>query len=126
MEYPFFALAKQPRYEPIIYDDGERRFEVRPSARGIATIWDKDYLIYILSLIVDNIQRGRPVERTVRFTISDMLRFTGRATRATKGGTLYKQVRESMFRLRNTAIDTTIRSANLCVVRTFETVGAFF
>ena len=47
MEFPFFSLQKAPRLRPLVYDDGKIKIEVRPGDRGIATIWDKDVLIYI-------------------------------------------------------------------------------
>ena len=39
MEFPFFSLEKRPRMEPLIYDDGKVRIEVKPGASGLATIW---------------------------------------------------------------------------------------
>ena len=63
MEFPFFSLQKTPRRRPLVYDDGKVKIEIRPGDRGIATIWDKDVLIYIASIINDRIERGLPVER---------------------------------------------------------------
>src|SRR3546814_8719624 len=42
MEFPWFNLAKRPRLEPITFEDADIKIEVRPSHRGMATIWDKD------------------------------------------------------------------------------------
>jgi plasmid replication initiation protein len=49
MEFPFFSLEKRPRMEPIVYDDGRVRIEIQPGHRGVATIWDKEILIYLAS-----------------------------------------------------------------------------
>lgn len=107
MEFPFFSLQKQPLHEPLLYDDGRVRIRVSPGERGLATIWDKDVLIYIASLINDRIERGLPVERTVRFAAHDFLKITGRGTSAT----VYEQLKDALFRLRSTTITTTIKSA---------------
>lgn len=114
MEFPFFSLTKQPRHQPIVYDDGDVKIEVRPSEQGIANIWDKDILIYVLSLIADHVARGKPVERTMRFAAYDLLRFTGRVkSRSGHGGKDYAQLKDSLFRLRNTAIVTNVRSGSI-------------
>src|SRR4051794_30452368 len=93
MEFPFFSLQKNPRYEPIIYDDGDVKIEVRPSEKGIATIWDKDIIIYVLSLIADNLSRGKTIDRTMRFAAYDLLRFVGRIKSGkNRGGKVYEQL----------------------------------
>ena len=51
MEFPFFALQKRPLLMPILYQDGNVSIRISPGERGIATIWDKDVLIYLSSLI---------------------------------------------------------------------------
>lgn len=107
MEHPFFALAKNPRFDPIEYDDGRVKIRVTAGEKGIATIWDKDILIYVASLLNDRIERGAPVERTMRFAAYDFLRLTGRGTSAT----VYQQMIDALFRLRSTTITTSIASA---------------
>ena len=62
MEFPFFSLQKAPRLRPLVYDDGKVKIEVRPGDRGIATIWDKDVLIYI-ALDHQRPARARPAGR---------------------------------------------------------------
>ena len=74
MAYPFFALAKKPRMEPIIYDDGKVRVEVRPGERGIATIWDKDILIYLVSVINDAIEIADALEMDREWFIEMVMR----------------------------------------------------
>ena len=102
MEFPFFSLQKTPRLKPLVYDDGTVKVEVRPGDRGIATIWDKDVLIYIASIINDRIERGMPVEKTIRFNAHNLLKVTGRGT----GKRAYELLLDAMFRLRST---TTVR-----------------
>ena len=66
MEFPFFALQKRPLLTPILYQDGNVSIRISPGERGIASIWDKDVLIYLSSLINAKIERGEEVSRTVR------------------------------------------------------------
>jgi plasmid replication initiation protein len=80
MEFPFFSLEKRPRMEPLVYDDGKVQIRISPGEKGIATIWDKDLLIYIASLINDKIERGADVSRTVAFTAHDFLLLAQRGT----------------------------------------------
>ena len=107
MEFPFFSLQKKPRMDPLVYDDGKVQIEIRSSDKGLATIWDKDVLIYVASLINERIERGLPVERTVRFAAHDLLKVTGRGT----GKRSYTLLVEALLRLRGTTIFTTIKAA---------------
>src|SRR4051812_45741948 len=61
MEFPFFALQKRPLMTPIIYQDGNVAIRISPGERGIVSIWDKDVLIYLSSLINSKIERGEEV-----------------------------------------------------------------
>ncbi len=107
MEFPFFSLQKQPRKKPLVYEDKHGvRIEVRPGDRGVATIWDKDVLIYLASLINDRIERGQPINRKIRFSMHDMLRATRRGT----GKRSYQLLIDAIYRLRSTTVMTTIKS----------------
>lgn len=106
MEFPFFSLQKQPRLEPFIYDDGKVRIEISPGQKGIATIWDKDILIYIGSLLNERLERGQSLTRTVTFPAYDFLRVTSRGT----GKRAYELFLDALFRLRSTTIVTTIEA----------------
>ncbi|CAH2605469.1 Plasmid replication initiator (plasmid) [Rhodovastum atsumiense] len=106
MEFPFFSLSKGPRMDPIVYGDGRVSIEISPGKRGIATIWDKDVLIYVATLINARIDQGLPVERTVRIAAYDLLRATHRST----GKDHYDLLYDALFRLRSTTITTDILS----------------
>ena len=121
MEFPFFCLQKSPRQRPLVYDDGKVEIEVRPGDRGIATIWDKDVLIYIASIINDRIERGLPVERTVRFNAHNLLQVTGRGS----GKRAYELFLDAMFRLRSTTILTTIEAGDTKERRGFGWIETF-
>jgi plasmid replication initiation protein len=108
MEFPFFSLQKQPRMDPIVYSDPRRniKIEVNPGDRGIATIWDKDILIYMASLLNERLERNMPVDKTVAFNVYDLLRTTGRGT----GKDGYDSFFDAIYRLRSTSILTTIEA----------------
>ncbi|WP_431860098.1 replication initiator protein A [Azospirillum sp.] len=109
MEFPFFSLQKHSRTEPIVYEDGAIKIRISAGEKGIATIWDKDILIYVASAINDRIERGLPVSRTVQFHAHDLLKLTGRGT----GKRAYELLLDALYRLRSTTIETTIESAEL-------------
>jgi plasmid replication initiation protein len=121
MEFPFFSLQKTPRMRPLVYDDGKVRIEVRPGDRGIATIWDKDVLIYAASIINDRLERGLPVERTLRFSAHNLLQSTGRGS----GKRAYELLLDAMFRLRSTTIVTTIEAGEVKERRGFGWIETF-
>lgn len=121
MEFPFFSLQKSPRLRPHIYDDGRVRIEVRPGERGIATIWDKDVLIYLASIINDRIERNLPVDKTVRFSAHNFLAVTGRGS----GKRAYELFLDALFRLRSTTILTTIEAGETKERRGFGWIETF-
>jgi plasmid replication initiation protein len=106
MEFPFFALQKRPLLTPILYQDGNVSIRISPGERGIASIWDKDVLIYLSSRINAKIERGEEVSRTVRIAAYEMLRVTRRHT----GKSGYQEIYDALFRLRSTTITTDIQS----------------
>ena len=121
MEFPFFALQKRPLLVPIVYQDGNVSIRIPPGERGVATIWDKDVLIYLSSLINGKIERGEEVSRTVRIAAYDMLRVTRRHT----GKNGYQEIYDALFRLRSTTITTDIQSGGERETRGFGWIDSF-
>jgi hypothetical protein len=103
-EFPFFALSKNKQFEPMIFEAGDVRIEISGSKYGIATIYDKEILLYIASLLVDMQERGEQFDRTVRFTAHDLFRVTG--TNSSKRS--YDYLMDALRRLRSTMIETNI------------------
>jgi plasmid replication initiation protein len=108
---------KKPRMDAIEYDDPERGIHIRVTAgeKGIATIWDKDILIYVISLLNDRLERGLPVSRTVSFAAYDLLTVLNRHT----GKTDYERLYDGLFRLRSTNIETSIEADGMAERRGF-------
>ena len=115
MEYPFFAISKQPVFETRIYDDGKVRIEVKAGHRGLATIWDKDILIYVASQINRMLNEGVTVTQKVRFHAHDFFISCGRSA----GGRAYEDLVSAFDRLQSTSIRTNIATKNGQTERTF-------
>lgn len=107
MEHPFYALSKKPETTIRRYEHEGRWVEVIPSVKGQATIYDKDILIYAVSQIMHQLNRGERVERRLRFNPRDLLIFTNRGT----GGKDYDAFCEALDRLMGTVIKTNITTA---------------
>ena len=108
MEFPFFSIQKQPRMLPLVYEDDKTHISIEPGPKGLATIWDKDILLYVISILNGRLERGLPVTHTVRFAAHDLLRITGRGT----GKRSYELLLDALFRLRSTTIVTSIESGD--------------
>lgn len=104
MEHPIFSLSKKPDMKVRRYENGENWFEVKPSATGMATVFDRDVLIYCISQLVAALNDGRPISKTLRLRAHDLLIATNRDT----SGRGYLQLRETLERLQGTQISTNI------------------
>ena len=61
MEHPLFTLATRPDRRILRYAHGDATIEVTPSVKGLATIHDKDVLIFCVSQLMAALNAGRPV-----------------------------------------------------------------
>jgi plasmid replication initiation protein len=104
MEHPMFSLSKTPDRTERHYEHQGRSVTIMPSSRGLATIWDKDILLYCISVLVDGLNRGRDISRIVRLKAYDLLVVTNRST----GGDHYKRLEAAFDRLAGTRIKTNI------------------
>jgi plasmid replication initiation protein len=104
MEHPLFTLSKKPDTQIRHYEHNGSSVKVVPSVMGHATIFDKDILIYCISQLVEAMNRGREVSRTVRLTAYDLLVATNRDT----GGRNYHLLEQALQRLTGTKVFTNI------------------
>ena len=104
MEHPIFSLSKKPDMKPRRYQNGDTWAEVEPSSKGLATVFDRDVLIYCISQLVAAVNGGRPISKTLRLRAHDLLIATNRDT----SGRGYLQLKETFERLRGTQIKTNI------------------
>ena len=104
MEHPFYSLSKKPETAVRRYEHKGNWIEITPSVKGLATIYDKDILIYCISQIMAKLKRGDPVSQRVRISSRELLIFTNRGT----SGRDYMALIEALDRLEGTRIRTNI------------------
>ncbi len=106
MAHPIFSLSTKPDHRVRRYEDisGRSYVEVKPSPDGLATIHDRDVLIYCISQVIAALNEGRSVSRIVRLKALDLLRATNRMT----DGRGYAGLRAALRRLQGTQIETNI------------------
>ena len=66
MEHPMFSLSKNPDMNTRRYQNGDQFIEVRPSSKGLATVFDRDVLIYCISQCISRLNQGLEVPETHR------------------------------------------------------------
>jgi plasmid replication initiation protein len=108
MEHPFYSLSKKPETTIRRYENNGQWLQVIPSVKGLATIYDKDILIYCISQIMSKIRDGKPVSKRVLINSRDLLIFTNRGT----SGKDYEALQDSIERIRGTTISTNIKTGN--------------
>jgi plasmid replication initiation protein len=104
MEHPLFSLSTRPDRRILDYAHNGVRITVVPSVKGLATLFDKDILIYCISQMVAGLNAGRPVGRELRLTAHDLMLATNRET----SGDGYARLREAFERLAGTRITTNL------------------
>jgi plasmid replication initiation protein len=106
MEHPVFSLSTRPDRRVLSYAHNGISVEITPSVKGLATIHDKDVLIFCISQLVAALNAGRPTARRLELVAHDLLTATGRET----SGDSYRRLREAFERLAGTRITTNIRT----------------
>ncbi len=105
MEYPFLSLQKG-RVKPIKFRNADVALSVHaPAEFGLASIWDWDLIIFAASHVNDGIEAGLKASPRIRFVPHDCLKQIGRST----GGKDYRELAQSIRRLRMTTVITNIR-----------------
>jgi hypothetical protein len=106
MEHPLFTLSTKPDMNPRHYSNNNGDWvELNPSYLGLATVFDRDILIYCISQCMSALNEGREVHRTLQFSAHDLLKATNRDT-SDKG---YIGFASALERLRSTSIKTNIK-----------------
>lgn len=108
LEHPFYSLSKKRDTNVRRYEHNGHSIEITPSVKGLATIYDKDILIYCISQVITKLKRGEPVSQRVRINSRDLLMFTNRGT----SGRDYAALIEALDRLAGTQIRTNIRTGD--------------
>ena len=105
MENPVFTLSTKPDMRARRYERGENWISVAPSRTGLATVHDRDILIYCISQCMAALNEGRQVQRRMRFKAYDLLVATNRQT----SGRGYELLKDALRRLQGTQIETNLR-----------------
>lgn len=105
MEHPVFSLSTKPDMKPREYVNGDTFIKISPSAKGLATVHDRDVLIYCISQCIAALNEGRSVQRKLRIKAHDMLVATNRQT----SGRGYELLKDTLRRLQGTQIETNIQ-----------------
>ena len=120
MEHPFYSLSKKPETCVRRYESNGQWLEVTPSVKGLATIYDKDILIYCISQVMAKLKAGEPVSQRVKISSRELLIFTNRGT----AGKDYKALIEALDRLEGTRIRTNIVTGDEEQVEGFGLIDA--
>lgn len=121
MEHPLFSLSTRPDHNIRRYEHNGNSVEVAPGAYGMATIWDKDILIYCISQIVEALNRDRLTSKTVWVTAYDLLVATNRGT----DGRGYEQLKAALDRLKGTSIKTNIATNGVRIIEGFGLIDSW-
>jgi len=106
MAYPFFALTKTAWKKALIYKTDTVSIEIGPGPRGVATIYDKEVLLYIASLLAAKSDAGEAVSQDFYFTAHDLFRVTG----VNSSSRSYMRLSDALERLQGTQIKTNIEA----------------
>lgn len=120
MAYPFFSLSKTPAKRAIKFVEGAVSVEVRPSEQGVATIYDKEILIYLASLAIERLDRGEAFDGVLTFTAYDFFKLAGLSGASGKN---YQRLAGSLDRLQGTQVRTTIETGGVNIDGWFSWVS---
>ncbi len=104
MEHPIFSLSTKPDHRIRRYENGSNYVVIKPSADGLATVHDRDVLIYCISQLMGSINEGKQVSQVLRFRAHDLLKATNRMT----SGQGYEALKAAFERLAGTRISTNV------------------
>ena len=95
MEHPIFSVSTKPDMTAREYRNGSTFVRISPGELGLATVHDRDVLIYCISQLMAAINEGKAVSQVVRFKAFDLLVATNRGV----DGRGYEQLRSAFKRL---------------------------
>jgi len=105
MEHPIFSLSTKPDLRIRRYEHKASWIEIKPSTDGMATIHDRDILIYCISQLIAAFNDGRPMAQSVRFR--------------------YELLRAALERLAGTRITTNIITGENEIMRGFGLIESY-
>lgn len=121
MEHPVFSLATKTDTRILHYEHNGNTLTIIPSSLGLATIHDKDILLYCASYLRAAIIKGETPSRTIRFTAYDFFFSTNRLA----NGRSYMRFKDALRRLSGTRLETNIKTGGLTIEEGFGLVDAW-
>jgi len=121
MEHPVFSLSVKPDMRELSYDLGESRLRVVPSGRGLATIMDKDILLYAISKLVHELNSGAEITPWVDMSAHEVMVATNWRTNRES----YQRFEDALVRLKGTVILTDIPTGGAIQTRGFGLIEEF-
>jgi len=121
MEHPLFTLSTKPDTKIRHYEHNNNSVTIAPSAWGMATIHDKDVLIYCISQLMAGMNKGESPSRKIRFKAHDLLVSTNRET----SGDGYKRLKQAFERLSGTRIQTNIKTNDEEIIKGFGIIDSY-
>ena len=109
MEHPIFSLSTKPDMRVLEYEHNGNSIRIIPSGMGLATIHDKDVLLYCISYLHAALKQGHGINQCIRLTAHDLLVSTNRPTNDDG----YRRLEAALRRLRGTTIETNIKTNGL-------------
>lgn len=121
MEHPIFSLSTKPDLRVRRYEHRDAWIEIKPSSDGLATIHDRDILIYCISQLMAGLNAGRVLSPIVRFKAIELLTATNRVS----SGRGYDLLKSALERLAGTRITTNIVTGDQEITRGFGLIESF-
>ena len=121
MEHPVFSLATKTDTRILHYEHNGNTLTIIPSSLGLATIHDKDILLYCASYLRPAIIKGETPSSTIRFTAYDFFFSTNRLA----NGRSYMRFKDALRRLSGTRLETNIKTGGLTIEEGFGLVDAW-
>jgi len=115
MEHPIFSLSTKPDHRMLVYKYNGNTIKIKPSYTGLATIHDKDILLYLTSCLMTAKNNGEPISNRLRFIAYDYLSSTNKVI----NGKSYIQLQEGLERLSGTRIETDIKTRGQQITEEF-------
>ena len=107
MEHPFFTLSTKPDVRTVVYNRDGISIKLNPhNELGLPTMMDKDILLYVGSLMMAEINKGRTPPKTLRFSAHDLMVTTNRPT----DGHAYRLLKNAFERTTGCLITTDIKT----------------
>lgn len=121
MEHPVFSLSVKPDMRELEYSHEGKRIMVVPSGKGLATIMDKDLVLYCISKLVHQLNAGEEISPWVELTAHEAMVATNWRTNRES----YKRFEDALDRLRGTTIKTDIPTGDHRQTRGFGLIDEY-